>query len=67
MMSMWSRPQFPLSGLHFVHDSPILMTGPMVFLSVGALVLGYLTQDLFLAYGSTFYGSSLFTHPDNLR
>jgi hypothetical protein len=64
---MWAAPQFPLTSLHFVQDSPALMTAPMIFLSLGAVALGYIGQDLFLAYGSTFYGNSIFTHPDHLR
>jgi NADH-ubiquinone oxidoreductase chain 5 len=65
--AMLSRPQFPLTLLPFVKDSPVLMTLPMLFLSIKALAWGYMTQELFLAYGTTFYGQSLFIHPDNLR
>lgn len=65
--AMLSRPQFPLSLLPFVKDSPFLMTFPMLFISIGAVIQGYMTQELFQAYGSTFYGQSLFTHPDHIR
>ena len=65
ILAMLTRPQFPLSILHFVHDSPSPMTFPMLFLSFFALTLGYLTQDLFLQYGTPFIG--LFTHPNHIR
>lgn len=65
MSTMWSRPQFPLAALPFVADSPILMTGPMIFLSIGAVCLGYFTSELFLGYGSTMYGNSIFSLPEH--
>lgn len=67
MMAMWSRPQFPIAALHFVQEPSRLMTAPMMLLSVGAVALGYLTQDSVLDFGSTLYGNSIFTHPDNVR
>ena len=43
------------------------MTGPLLITATGAVILGYLTQEVFLAYGSTFYGQSIYTHPDHIR
>lgn len=67
IFSMLSRPQFPLTLLPFVKDSPFLMTAPLIFLSITAVTLGYLSHELFLGYGSSFYGNSLYTHPQHLR
>ena len=66
-VALLSRPQFPLTLLPYVKDSPALMTGPLLVTATGAVILGYFTQEVFLAYGSTFYGQSLFTHPDHIR
>lgn len=33
----------------------MLKTGPLLILSIGAVKLGYFTQELFLSYGSSFY------------
>jgi len=63
MMAFLSRPLFPRSFIPFVIDSNMLMTGPLIILSIAAVTLGYLTQELFLSYGSTFYLNSIFTHP----
>lgn len=67
MIAMYSRPNFPLTLLPFVKDSPLLMTAPLLFLSFWAVCIGYLTHELFLGFGSTFYGQSLFTLPEHLR
>jgi NADH-ubiquinone oxidoreductase chain 5 len=63
MIAMFSRPLFSKSLLLFVVDSPLLMTLPLIILSVGAVMLGFLSHELFLSYGSTFYMNSIFTHP----
>lgn len=62
-IAMFSRPLFPLSMLPFVVDSPKLKTYPLIFLSFFAVMLGYFSHELFLAYGSTFYLNSIFTSP----
>ena len=66
MMAMLSRPSFPKAVLPLVADSPMLMTLPMLILSIGAITLGYLANELFLSYGSSFYLNSIFTHPSHL-
>jgi NADH:ubiquinone oxidoreductase subunit 5 (subunit L)/multisubunit Na+/H+ antiporter MnhA subunit len=63
MIAMFSIPLFSKSLLPFVVDSPMLMTLPLIILSVGAVMLGFLSHELFLSYGSTFYMNSIFTHP----
>jgi NADH-ubiquinone oxidoreductase chain 5 len=67
MIAMYSRPHFPLTILPFVKDSPILMTAPMLFLSLWAVCIGYLTHELFLGFGTTVYGQSIFTLPEHIR
>jgi hypothetical protein len=62
MMAFLSRPLFPRSFIPYVIDSNMLKTGPLIILSIAAVTLGYLTQELFLSYGSTFYLNSIFTH-----
>jgi NADH-ubiquinone oxidoreductase chain 5 len=67
MIAMYSRPHFPLALLPFVKDSPSLISFPLLFLSISAVGFGFLTHDLFLGFGSKFYGSALFTLPEHLR
>lgn len=64
---MLSRPNFSKSLLSFVKDSTYVINIPLIILSFGAIFLGYLTNELFLAYGSTFYLNSIFFHPYNFN
>lgn len=65
MIAMFSRPLFSRAMLPFVVDSPLLMTLPLLILSVGAIMLGYFSNELFLSYGSPFYLNSIFSHPNS--
>jgi NADH:ubiquinone oxidoreductase subunit 5 (subunit L)/multisubunit Na+/H+ antiporter MnhA subunit len=65
MIAMFSRPLFSRAMLPFVIDSPLLMTIPLLILSVGAIMLGYFSNELFLSYGSPFYLNSIFSHPNS--
>ena len=62
---MLSRPAFPKSIIPYVTDSSSLMTQPLLIISIGAVTIGYLTHELFLSYGSTFYFNSIFFHPES--
>ena len=64
MKAMLSRPLFPKAKQPFVTDSPLLKTIPLIILSVAAVMFGYLTHELFLSFGSTFYLNSIYTHPN---
>lgn len=59
--AMLSLPQFPRTILSYVTDSSSLMTIPLLILSTAALILGYLTNQIFL--DPSFYGQSLYTAP----
>ena len=39
---------------------------PLFILGTGAAFFGFMTHELFLGLGSTFYQQAIFTHPDNL-
>lgn len=67
MITKLSRPLFPQAYLGSVKDSGWFMTLPLLLLSIGAIFLGYMTNEIFLSFGSTFYINSIFIHPDNLR
>jgi len=62
-MVMLNRPNFPKTMLNYVVDSNYLMTLPLLLISIGAVTFGYLSHELFLAYGSTFYLNAIFIHP----
>lgn len=64
---MLNRPNFPKTILNYVVDSNYLMTLPLLLISIGAITFGYLSNELFLAYGSTFYINSIFIHPATIN
>ena len=42
-----------------LHEAPILMILPLMFLSLGAIVWGYVSRDLVIGLGSTTFGNSI--------
>jgi len=48
------------------HDSPFVMAFPLLVLSFGAIFLGYVTKDLAIGLGTTFWQQSLYTHPEHM-
>ena len=65
MKAMLSRPQFPLTYLGHLHPESFLTTFPLIILSIGALIIGFLTQDLFLFNNDN--DLSIFIHPNHSR
>ncbi len=41
------------------HESPAVMIIPLIILSIGALISGYLFKDIFIGNNSTFWGDSI--------
>jgi len=65
-MTFLSAPHYPHTVLATIADPPFVMFLPLFILGTGAAFLGFLTHELFLGLGSTFYQQALFTHPSNL-
>ena len=66
IMTFLSRPHFPHTVLETIADPPKVMFLPLFLLGAGAAFFGFLTHELFLGLGSSFYQQALFTHPSNL-
>jgi NADH-ubiquinone oxidoreductase chain 5 len=49
-----------------VHDAPIKMVLPLIFLGFGSIFWGFLSRDLFIGLGTSFFSASIFIFPDNL-
>jgi NADH-ubiquinone oxidoreductase chain 5 len=67
MITFLSKPLFPKALIPYIKDSGKLMTIPLLILSLAAITIGYLVNDLFISYGSTFFVNSIYVHPDNIR
>nr|YP_010316744.1 NADH dehydrogenase subunit 5 [Batrachospermum sp.]UNB13397.1 NADH dehydrogenase subunit 5 [Batrachospermum sp.] len=48
-----------------VHESSWLIITPLIILTLGSIFIGYLTRDIFIGFGSDFWGSSVFIFPHN--
>jgi len=48
-----------------IHESSFLMFFPLIVLALGSLWVGYLTRDLFVGFGTSFWGSSIFVLPQH--
>jgi NADH-ubiquinone oxidoreductase chain 5 len=47
------------------HDAPIKMALPLFILCLGSIFFGYITKDMFIGLGTSFWGTSLFVLPQN--
>ncbi len=47
------------------HEGSYIMLLPLFILGIGSIYSGYLTREIFLGWGSTFWNNSIFFHPNN--
>nr|YP_009659063.1 NADH dehydrogenase subunit 5 [Chytriomyces confervae]QCQ69061.1 NADH dehydrogenase subunit 5 [Chytriomyces confervae] len=66
ILAFISRPNYPRVVTPLIGEPSLLMTIPMLVLAVGSILFGYLTHDLFLGLGNTFYQQVIFIHPNHL-
>jgi len=48
-----------------IHESSWLIVLPLILLATGSLFIGYLTKDLFIGFGTDFWGNSIFVLPQH--
>lgn len=48
------------------HEPNICISIPLILLAIGSLFIGYLTKDMIIGLGSSFWGNSIFILSDNL-
>lgn len=66
ILTFLSTPNYPHTVLGTIADPSQVMQIPLIILGAGAAFFGFITHELFLGLGSTFYQQAIFTHPDNL-
>ena len=49
-----------------IHESPFRMSFPLFLLAFGSMFIGYLSKDMFIGLGNSFWGNSIFIFPKNL-
>ena len=55
--------QAPKPVANNIHESPVLITGPLAVLALGSIFLGYVTKDLFAGVGCPFLDHIILTLP----
>lgn len=65
-MTFWGKPRASVETMKHVHESPPVMTIPLIILAVGALTVGLLFSNSFIGEGyEAFWKHALFTGPNN--
>ena len=45
------------------HESPFAMSFPLGLLAAGSVLVGFFGKEMFIGFGSDFWGNALYTHP----
>ena len=53
-------------SIQHIHDLPKIMGYPLFILVFGSIFIGYLTKDMVIGVGTSFWGNALFVLPENL-
>ena len=56
----------PRGNYEKAHESPWVMTLPLIILAILSVYLGNITRDYFMGLGSQGFGNSIFTHPNHI-
>jgi NADH-ubiquinone oxidoreductase chain 5 len=65
-LTFLSNPNGPLTNYKHAHEGDIYMSVPLIILAIFSIFFGYLTKDIFIGLGSSFFvDNSLFIHPSH--
>nr|QXQ00349.1 NADH dehydrogenase subunit 5 [Tuber microsphaerosporum] len=65
-LTFLANPHGPLINYKQVHEGDIFMTLPLIILAVFSIFFGYITKDIYIGLGSSFFAdNSLFIHPSH--
>ena len=62
----FSTPNAPKVDYEHTHESDTFTFIPLIVLSIMSIFFGYFGKDAFVGMGTDFFGSALFTHPNNV-
>ncbi len=63
-LTFFTNPNGPVVNYNKAHEGGIFMSIPLVALAVFSIFFGYITKDIFIGLGSSFFAdNSLFIHP----
>ena len=65
-LTFLTNPNGPLVNYKQAHEGDIFMSLPLIILAVFSIFFGYITKDIFIGLGSSFFSdNSLFIHPSH--
>ncbi len=65
-LTFLTNPNGPLINYSKAHEGDIFMSLPLIILALFSIFFGYLTKDIFIGIGSSFFSdNSLFIHPSH--
>jgi NADH-ubiquinone oxidoreductase chain 5 len=63
-LTFLSNPNGPLINYKNIHESGLFMSLPLVILAIFSIFFGFLTKDIFIGLGSSFFSdNAIFIHP----
>lgn len=63
--TFFGTPNGSLFIFKHIHEASFIMSIPLFILSIASIFIGFITKDLFIGLGTTFWSNSLFIHPNN--
>jgi NADH-ubiquinone oxidoreductase chain 5 len=65
-LTFLTNPNGPITSYKHAHEGDIFLSLPLVILAIFSIFFGYLTKDVFIGLGSSFFiDNSIFIHPLN--
>ncbi|RKP33938.1 hypothetical protein BJ085DRAFT_1503, partial [Dimargaris cristalligena] len=64
-LTFFGRPNGQKKIYELIHEPSFIMSFPLIILALFSIFFGYIFKDLFIGLGSSFWGNSLFIHPQH--
>jgi NADH-ubiquinone oxidoreductase chain 5 len=64
-LTFFGKPNGQKKIYELIHEPSFIMSLPLIVLALFSIFFGYIFKDLFVGLGSSFWGNSLFIHPQH--
>lgn len=65
-LTFLANPNGPVQNYKNAHEGTIILSLPLIILAIFSIYFGYLTKDIYIGLGTSFYvDNSVFIHPNN--
>jgi NADH-ubiquinone oxidoreductase chain 5 len=66
-LTFLGKPNGNINNYLYSHEPSLSMFLPLIILALASIIFGYYFKDLFIGFGSNFWGNSLFIHPNHIN